>query len=85
LILPTWFGRQRRDARRDYQSPKTKNRGRDLASRSPEFEGRDMRERRTALFPIALSPAKLAECLGIRAAVAASRRGSSSANALQRS
>lgn len=25
-----------------------------------------MRERRTAIFPIALSPAKLADCLGIR-------------------
>ena len=25
-----------------------------------------MRERRNAIFPIALSPAKLAECLGVR-------------------
>ena len=30
-----------------------------------------MRERRNAIFPIALSPAKLAECLGIRAEVVA--------------
>jgi hypothetical protein len=30
-----------------------------------------MRERRTAIFPIALSPAKLAECLGIRDTVVA--------------
>lgn len=27
---------------------------------------RIMRERRTALFPIAVSPAKLSECLGVR-------------------
>jgi hypothetical protein len=27
-----------------------------------------MRERRTALFPVAVSPAKLAECLGIKRA-----------------
>lgn len=30
-----------------------------------------MRERRNAIFPIALSPAKLAECIGIRAEVIA--------------
>jgi len=30
-----------------------------------------MRERRNAIFPIALSPAKLAECLGIRVDVIA--------------
>jgi hypothetical protein len=30
-----------------------------------------MRERRTALFPVAVSPAKLAECIGIKPAVVA--------------
>jgi hypothetical protein len=28
-----------------------------------------MRERRTALFPVAVSPAKLAECIGVKRAV----------------
>jgi hypothetical protein len=30
-----------------------------------------MRERRTALFPVAVSPAKLAECIGIKPEVVA--------------